>query len=115
MLQEHTETEYHLTPHGWLKGCFWVYGTKTEDVPIPSDRVETCVEKIDDGSGVPSPAISWRRVWESDLATQETKAELRQQFPRQNTGPSKRFKKPRRTDRRQCAALFTDVLQIRRF
>jgi hypothetical protein len=87
MPREHTETEYHLTPHGWLKGSFWVYGTQTEDVPIPSDRVETCVEKIDDGSGVPSPAISWRRVWESDSATQETKAELRQQFPRPEYRP----------------------------
>jgi hypothetical protein len=45
MLQEHTETEYHLTPHGWLKGSFWVDCTKTEDVPVPSDRVETCVGK----------------------------------------------------------------------
>jgi hypothetical protein len=87
MLQDHTETEYHLTPHGWLKGSFWVYGTKTEDVPAPSVRVETWVEEIDDPLGGAPPAVSWRRVWESDSATQEAKAELRQRFPRPEYRP----------------------------
>jgi hypothetical protein len=87
MLQDHTETEYHLTPHGWLKGSFWVYGAKTEDVPAPSVRVETWVEEIDDPLGGAPAAVSWRRVWESDSATQEAKAELRQRFPRPEYRP----------------------------
>ena len=31
MLKDRTETEYHLTPQGWLKGSFWVCGAKIED------------------------------------------------------------------------------------
>ena len=51
MSQDHTITEYHLTPNGWIKGSFFVYGEKTVDVSPPSNRVETCIEEVEDTSG----------------------------------------------------------------
>jgi hypothetical protein len=41
MAKDRTETEYHLTPQGWLKGSFWVGGSKIEDVSAPDVRVES--------------------------------------------------------------------------
>jgi len=81
MLKGHTENEYHLTPQGWLKGSFWVCGAKIEDVPAPSVRVESWIEEIDGPSGGALPNVSWRRIWESDSATEHAKLELRQRFP----------------------------------
>ena len=81
MLKGHTETEYHLTPQGWLKGSFWVCGANIEDVPAPTVRVESWIEEIDDRSSGALPNVSWRRIWESDSATQRARTELRQRFP----------------------------------
>jgi hypothetical protein len=81
MLKGHTETEYHLTPQGWLKGSFWVCGAKIEDVPAPFVRVESWIEEIEGPSGDALPNVFWRRIWESDSATQHAKVELRQRFP----------------------------------
>jgi hypothetical protein len=80
MLKAHTETEYHLTPQGWLKGSSWVWGAKIEDVPVPSVRVESWIEEIDGPSDRALPTVSWRRFWESDSITQQAKLELRQRF-----------------------------------
>jgi hypothetical protein len=91
MSKGHTETEYHLTPQGWLKGSSWVYGAKTEDVPAPSVRVESWIEEIDDPSGGAAPKVSWRRIWESDSATQHAKVELRHRFPLPEYRPEDTF------------------------
>jgi hypothetical protein len=76
MLKGHTETEYHLTSQGWLKGSFWVCGAKIEDVPAPSVRIESWIEEIDGPSGGAVPNVSWRRIWESDSATQHATIKL---------------------------------------
>jgi hypothetical protein len=81
MLKDRTETEYHLTRQGWVKGSFWVCGTKIEDVSAPSVRVESWVEEIDSPSGGALPNVSWRRIWESDSITHHARTELRQRFP----------------------------------
>jgi hypothetical protein len=81
MLKDRTETEYHLTQQGWVKGSSWVCGTKIEDVAAPSVRVESWVEEIDSPSGVALPNVSWRRIWESDSITHHARTELRQRFP----------------------------------
>ena len=81
MLKDRTETEYHLTPQGWLKGSFWVCGAKIEDVSAPDIRVESWVEEIDSPSGGALPNVTWRRIWESDSITHHARVELRQRFP----------------------------------
>jgi hypothetical protein len=81
MLKDRTETEYHLTPRGWLKGSYWVCGAKVEDVSAPDIRVESWVEEIDSPSGGALPNVTWRRIWESDSITHHARVELRQRFP----------------------------------
>jgi len=81
MLKDRTETEYHLTPQGWLKGSFWVCGAKIEDVSAPDIPVESWVEEIDSPSGGALPNVTWRRVWESDSITHHARVELRERFP----------------------------------
>jgi hypothetical protein len=81
MLKDRTETEYHLTSQGWLKGSFWVRGAKIEDVPAPDLRVESWVEEIDSPPDSALPKVSWRRIWESDSITDHSRKELRQRFP----------------------------------
>lgn len=50
MSLDHLETEYHLTPNGWIQGTSLFYG-KGETVPPPPDRVLTLVELIEQASG----------------------------------------------------------------
>jgi hypothetical protein len=90
MAKDRTETEYHLTPQGWLKGSFWVGGSKIEDVSAPDVRVESWVEEIDSTSGGALPNVSWRRIWESDSITHHARIELRQRFPLPEYRPSEK-------------------------
>lgn len=96
MSRDRTEREYHLTPNGWVSGSFYVYGTKTEHVSIPLDRVETCIEEIEDTSGWAPPAVFWKTVWESDSLKAEDKAELYKKFPRPEHIPWKKYPKKKR-------------------
>jgi len=96
MSVDRTETEYHLTLNGWVKGSFWVYGRKTEDVSAPADRVETWIEERDLTSGWAPAAVSWRKVWESSDVTAEVKGRLSREFPRPERPMGKPFPKRRR-------------------
>jgi hypothetical protein len=96
MSQDHTEREYHLTPVGWVSGTFRIYGAMSEEVPPPPDRIETWIEEVDDTSGYDPPAVSWKKIWESESASARSKAELNRQFPR--PGPVVRKKAKKKTD-----------------
>src|SRR5260370_2665440 len=96
MSQDRAEREYHLTPAGWIAGSLWVYGKVTEEKPIPSDRVETWIEEIDDPSGWASEIVSWKLVWFSPDATAETRAELNQKFPQPRLKPRKAIPKKKK-------------------
>jgi hypothetical protein len=97
MSQDHTTTEYHLTPNGWIKGSFFVYGEKTEDVSPPANRVETCIEEVEDISGWAPPIVSWKTIWESEEVSPEARNELKQKFPRPERATWTRFQKKRRS------------------
>jgi hypothetical protein len=45
MLKAHTETEYHLTPQGWLKGSSWVWGAKIY-LPFPGEDFGNRIQSI---------------------------------------------------------------------
>jgi hypothetical protein len=96
MSADRTETEYHLTPSGWLEGSFWVYSNKAEDVPTLADRVETWIKEVDDTSGWAPPVVSWKKVWESTDVTPNTKSELSLKFPRPEHPTWKPYQKKRR-------------------
>jgi hypothetical protein len=96
MSQDRTEREYHLTANGWVAGSFYVYGTKTEDVPIPLGRVETWVEEIDDPSGWSPPVVSWRRIWTSDLVPPTEIAGPHTKFPPPKHVPWKKYPRKKR-------------------
>jgi hypothetical protein len=96
MSADNTEQEFHLTPNGWLKGSFSVYGKKTEDVPIPADRIQSGIEEIDDTSGWAPPAVFWKVTWTSDSITPEELAELQEKFQRPAHVPWKKFKKKKK-------------------
>jgi len=81
MLKGHTETEYLLSFKDGSRAASGVYVAKIEDVPAPSVRIESWIEEIDGPSGRALPNVSWRRISESDSATQYAKIELRQRFP----------------------------------
>ena len=93
MSQDHTEREYHLTPVGWVSGTFRVYGATSAEIPSPPDRVETWIEEVDDTSGDDLPAVSWKKIWESDSASARSKAELNRRFPRPGSRVRKKAKK----------------------
>jgi hypothetical protein len=95
--QDHTTTEYHLTPNGWTKGSFSVYGEKTAVVPPPANRVETCIEEVEDTSGWAPPIVSWKTIWESEEVPPEARNELKQKFPRPERATWTRFQKKRRS------------------
>jgi|SRR6476661_10856821 len=96
MSVDRTEEEYHLTPSGWVSGSFFVYGDKTEDGPIPQDRVETWIEEIEDTSLYSPQIVSWRKVWESPSVSSEAKADLYNKYPRPEFKPRERYRKPKR-------------------
>jgi hypothetical protein len=95
--QDHTTTEYDLTPNGWIKGSFFVYGKKTENVPPPTNRVETWSEEVEDTSGWAPPIISWKPIWESEEVSPEVRNELKQKFPRPERATWARFQKKQRS------------------
>jgi hypothetical protein len=46
MAVDDLETEYHLTPTGWVTGTSYFFGKTKEEIAPPSDRLVTMVERI---------------------------------------------------------------------
>ena len=80
MAVDNVETEYHLTPTGWVIGTDRFFGAGKE-VPPPADRVLTIVGKIYQSSGW-SPEERWsREVWRSPNISEQELVELQKKFP----------------------------------
>ena len=62
MAVDNLETEYHLTPHGWVVGTSYFFGKTEKEVAPPPDRVLTLVRKIYQSSRwSPEERSSWER------------------------------------------------------
>jgi hypothetical protein len=97
MAQDDHEIEHHLTPNGWVNGNEWVNGTLIKTVEPPPDRIETWIELIADSSeGWDPPTVSSRLVWESPVASPESRAKLKEKFPRPEAKPWKKISRKKR-------------------
>jgi len=95
MSEDIEKRERHLTPNGWVFGSVYANGTKVTDVPIPQDRVETCIEELNDSSGGwDPPTVSWEAVWQSPYMAADERDDLLKKFPPPKYVPWK--KRPRR-------------------
>jgi hypothetical protein len=96
MSEDRTEQEYHLTPNGWVAGSFFVYADKTEDGPVPPDRVETWIEEVLDTSRYSPQIVAWKQIWKSPTVSAEVKADLDRKFPRPEFKLREKYRKPKR-------------------
>lgn len=81
MAVDNLETEYHLTPNGWVVGTSYLFGKTEKHVNPPVDRALTLVEKIYQASRwTPEESSSWEQ-WRSPKASAEEIATLMKKFP----------------------------------
>jgi hypothetical protein len=80
MAVDHLETEYHLTPDGWVEGTEKFFG-KGKEKPIPANRLETWLREETQSSRFSAPDVSWRLIWpeNTDLAANKS---VRAKFPK---------------------------------
>ena len=83
MSVDSSETEWHLTPQGWVAGTSRFYGKPDKDGEIepPQDRVETWVSKTYQRSAWSSEERTWRRIWFDANLPEEDRNALRAKFP----------------------------------
>jgi hypothetical protein len=75
------ETEYHLTPSGWVEGTERYFGDIQRNVDPPADRVLTMVGRIYQSSGWSPEDRSIREEWRSPTISDADLNALRQKFP----------------------------------
>jgi hypothetical protein len=79
MAVDHLETEYHLTPDGWLEGTEQFFG-EGKAKPIPANGIETWLRKEVQSSRFSAPDVTWRIVW-TDGIEPSTNTAVRDKFP----------------------------------
>ena len=80
LMYDEWEQEFHLTPHGWIAGCFFFRGDLTKFVVLPSDRVLTLVREVLHRSETDGPTITWCYEWKCKDRTQEEIDQLLAEF-----------------------------------
>lgn len=81
MVADRLETEWHLTPNGWMHGTTRFFGhIQGEAVEPPPDRVLTVVHEIYQRSEWSSEERSVHEIWRSPSADSAMIGELRRQF-----------------------------------
>ncbi len=78
MAADNETTYWHLTPKGWVVGDVYEFRRCERQVPVPDDRVMTCVEQIFQGSMDSPQERTWRIDWRS--ADRDLVAKLEAQF-----------------------------------
>lgn len=81
MAVDKLETEYHLTPNGWVKGTSRFFRKAEKEVPPPADRLLTMVELIEQSSRWSRDETSWREEWRSPHVSDSELEKLRKKFP----------------------------------
>ena len=64
------EQEFHLTPNGWIPGCFFFRGALDKKVVPPDDRVLTLVMEGLDSPIIGGLNVGWRYDWKSKVHSQ---------------------------------------------
>jgi len=73
-----TNTQYHLTPRGWMALGFEVSNPPPDDPSPPEDRVETWIEKeTTHDVYVSNPTRQWTFRWASPEWSEADRNELR--------------------------------------
>jgi hypothetical protein len=81
MAVDNLETEYHLTPSGWVEGTERFFGDVTKRVDPPASRVLTIVGKIYQSSGYSPEERSRREEWRLPSISDAELADLERKFP----------------------------------
>jgi hypothetical protein len=81
MAEDDLETEYHLTPRGWVIGTSHFFGNTEKEIVPPADRVLTMVRRIYQRSGYSPEEKSWREKWRSRKVSDVDLAKLKSKFP----------------------------------
>ena len=79
MAVDHWTQEYHLTPSGWVKGTYKFFG-KGDEVPRPTDAVETWEEDCRQSSRWSKEDYSETMLWHDPAVPEADRKALRQQF-----------------------------------
>jgi len=80
MAVDDLETEYHLTPNGWVGGNGWFFGSLTRSPSDPpGNRLLTVIERIYQSSGYAREQISFRETWRAAGADEKI-SELKKRF-----------------------------------
>ena len=82
MSVDHTEDEYHLTPHGWVHGTYKFYGHADKIIDPPEDRVETWVRDMKQSHPFAKELITWECIWKSPDYSDDDKKKLWARYPR---------------------------------
>lgn len=83
MASDDLETEYHLTPRGWIEGTERFFGkVQREEVERPADAIETWVHKIYQRSEWSREERSWHCIWYNPSFEENERKERRSEFPK---------------------------------
>jgi hypothetical protein len=80
MAYDDVETEWHLTPRGWIQGTRWFFGKTDKEIPPPHDRVLTMVDRTYQRSGWSKEENTQRETWRSASLTPEELSDLRRKY-----------------------------------
>jgi hypothetical protein len=76
------EIEYHLTPHGWKRGCEWFFGELQAQTPAPPDRVLTLRKKLLQRSAAEEKDICWSTIWKDPEVPESALEQLQSRYRR---------------------------------
>jgi hypothetical protein len=66
MADDHYQTEYHLTPSGWVIGTARFFGhVQGKELPRPPDCVATFEHEIYQRSRWSGEERRWKRIWKA--------------------------------------------------
>lgn len=80
MAVDHFETEYHLTPDGWVQGTEKFFG-KGKEKAAPANRLETWLREETQSSRFSAPDVSWHLIWPESMELSTNKT-VRDRFPK---------------------------------
>ncbi len=75
------QTEYHLTPRGWVRGTESYFDRMTKALAPPPDRVETWVRTVTQDPNWIGFEVDWQQVWTSHDIGFEKRRALNRTFP----------------------------------
>jgi len=81
MAYDRYSIEWHLTPHGWVRGTETYFGRVEREVTQPEDRLETWLVEVEQSSGYSPEDVDWKIVWSTPDKTPSELAVIRSSFP----------------------------------